>query len=252
MPAGRVVGYLGPNGAGKSTADPDPARPGPRRRDGASRVLGARPARAGPLLRRRIGYLPGELRLDDRLTVEETFSSWSRLRGGGVDPAYVRELCERLDLDLHRRTRGLSTGNRRKVGLVGAFMARPELLILDEPTGGVDPIVQAESEGHARRGPRRRPDGVPLVARPERGRSRSPTRSSIIRDGRAVATATSTSSATPQRQPFTAWFAGDPPVDELRASGVDGLEVRGREVSGVVEGPPAAARRARHGTTSTT
>src|SRR5690606_24347679 len=99
-------------------------------------VLGADPRDAGPELRRRIGYLPGELRLDDRLRVDETLRSWAILRGGRdhVDPAYVGELCERLALDPTRRNRTLSSGNRRKVGLVGAFMARPELLVLDEPT----------------------------------------------------------------------------------------------------------------------
>src|SRR5690606_38891684 len=110
---------------------------------GEIRVLGSDPQTAGPALRRRIGYLPGELRLDERLTVNETLRSWARLRGGGVDAAYVDQLCQRLKLDRTRRTKGLSSGNRRKVGLVGAFMARPELLVLDEPTSGVDPLIQA-------------------------------------------------------------------------------------------------------------
>ena len=143
---GEVVGYLGPNGAGKSTTIRillDLARADA----GTVRVLGRDPATSGPDLRAAIGYLPGELRLDDRLRVDETLRSWATLRGGadgGVDDAYVASLCERLDLDVTRRNRHLSSGNRRKVGLVGAFMARPDLLILDEPTAGIDPLVQAE------------------------------------------------------------------------------------------------------------
>ena len=101
-------------------------------------------ARGGPALRHRIGYLPGELRLDDRLTVDETLRSWSRLRGGPTDQTYVDALCERLAVDPSRAARTLSSGNRRKVGLVGAFMSRPDLLVLDEPTGGLDPLVCAE------------------------------------------------------------------------------------------------------------
>jgi len=152
---GGVTGYLGPNGAGKSTTIRillDLARAD----DGRVEVLGADPRAAGPELRRRIGYLPGELRLDDRLRVDETLRSWAVLRGGedAVDQRYVDELCERLALDPTRRNRTLSSGNRRKVGLVGAFMSRPELLVLDEPTAGVDPLVQAEflellDEAHA-------------------------------------------------------------------------------------------------------
>ena len=140
---GEVVGYLGPNGAGKSTTIRillDLSRPDA----GTVRVLGEDPRRAGPPLRTRIGYLPGELRLDDRLRVDETLRSWSKLRGDRVERAYVDELCDRFDLDVSRRNRELSSGNRRKVGLVGAFMSRPDLLILDEPTAGVDPLVQAE------------------------------------------------------------------------------------------------------------
>src|SRR5687768_9220487 len=94
--AGQVVGYLGPNGAGKSTTIRlllDPARP----TAGRISLLGADPRRAGPGLRRRIGYVPGELRLDERLTVEETFRSWARLRGGDIDAAHLRSLCDRLD-----------------------------------------------------------------------------------------------------------------------------------------------------------
>lgn len=138
VPQGVVHGYLGPNGAGKSTTIRmlmGLSRP----TSGQVRVLGQDPT--DPEVRRRIGYLPGELRLDERLTIGQTLASWGRLRGL-TDTAYRDELVQRFGIDPSRRVRGLSTGNRRKVGLVGAFMARPELLILDEPTNGLDPLMQ--------------------------------------------------------------------------------------------------------------
>ncbi|WP_245641147.1 ABC transporter ATP-binding protein [Streptomyces megasporus] len=139
VPEGSVFGYLGPNGAGKSTTIRmlmGLSRP----TSGRVRVLGQDPL-ADAAVRRRIGYLPGELRLDDRLTVLQTLESWARLRGT-VDLALRDELIERFALDPKKAVRGLSTGNRRKVGLVGAFMSRPDLLVLDEPTNGLDPLMQ--------------------------------------------------------------------------------------------------------------
>jgi ABC-2 type transport system ATP-binding protein len=236
VPGGRVVGYLGPNGAGKTTTIRvlmDLARP----TAGDVAVLGADPRRARPGLRQRIGYLPGELRLDERLTVRETLDLWSRLRGASVDPAYVRDLCDRLDLDIRRRARDLSSGNRRKVGLVGAFMAKPELLVLDEPTGGLDPLVQEE---FIRLVEEVRADGrtVFLSSHVLSEVARIADEVIVLRAGRVVAGGTVADLRQAARQPFTAWFAADPPVDELKAvEGVGDLVVRGREVSGVVDGP---------------
>ena len=233
---GRVVGYLGPNGAGKTTTIRivmDLARP----TEGDVEVFGSDPRRAGSGLRRRIGYLPGELRLDERLTVADTLDLWSRLRGGAA-PAYVRELCDRFDLDVRRRARDLSSGNRRKVGLVGAFMAKPDLLVLDEPTSGLDPLVQEEFH--------RLVDEVRAEGRTiflsshvlsEVGRIADEV--IVLRSGRVVAGGTVADLRRAARQPFTAWFAQDAPMDELKAAeGVGDLVVRGREVSGVVDGPP--------------
>ena len=90
-----------------------------------------------------MAYLPAELHLDGQLSVAQTLEFWSRVRRD-VDASYRDELCQRLGLDPSRTTRNLSTGNKRKVGLVGAFMSRPELLILDEPTNGLDPLLQDE------------------------------------------------------------------------------------------------------------
>lgn len=138
---GTVLGFLGPNGAGKSTTIRmllGLSKP----TSGTVRVFGTDPARDHKA-RARIGYAPGELRLDDRLTVKTTLSSWERLRGS-VDAKFREELIERFDVNVHKQVRGLSTGNRRKLALVGALMSRPELLVLDEPTNGLDPLVQHE------------------------------------------------------------------------------------------------------------
>lgn len=235
VPPGIVVGYLGPNGAGKSTTIRillDLARPDA----GEVLVLGEDPRRAGPTLRRRLGYLPGELRLDDRLGVDETLRSWARLRGG-VDSGDVDRLCERLDVDRTRAVRGLSSGNRRKLGLVGAFMARPELLVLDEPTAGVDPLVQAEVLDLVAEA---RSDGrsVFLSSHVLSDVQRVADEVVVIRAGKVVASGDVDALRRSARQEFTAWFTGPAPLDELRAAGVCDIEVRGTEVRGVVEGSP--------------
>jgi ABC-2 type transport system ATP-binding protein len=202
-------------------------------------VLGEDPRTARPELRRRIGYLPGELRLDERMRVDETFESWERLRGGGVDRSYVADLCDRLDLDPSRETRGLSSGNRRKVGLVGAFMARPELLVLDEPTSGVDPLVQAEFQKLVTEV---RDEGrtVFLSSHVLSEVQRLADSVIVLRSGRVVATGSVEELRHAARQPFSVWFDGAPPVEELSSvPGVDDLEVRDSEVSGVLEGSPS-------------
>jgi ABC-2 type transport system ATP-binding protein len=137
---GEVFGLLGPNGAGKTTTIRlllDTIRP----TAGEARVLGLDPRADGPRLRGRIGYLPGETGLAERMGVADQLRFFSNLRGGLGWP-HVASLAERLDLDLGRDVRALSRGNKQKVGLVQAFMHEPELLILDEPTSGLDPLMQ--------------------------------------------------------------------------------------------------------------
>ena len=127
---GTVLGFLGPNGAGKSTTIRmmlGLSMPSA----GTGRLFGEDPLR-NTSVRARVGYSPGELRLDDRLTVAATLTSWARLRHG-VDESFRDILIDRLGVQVDRHVRGLSTGNRRKLALVGALMSRPELLVLDEP-----------------------------------------------------------------------------------------------------------------------
>ena len=140
VPHGEVFGFLGPNGAGKTTTIRlllDLIRP----TRGRVEVLGLEPSRDGVELRRRLGYLPGDLRLYERLTGRELLSYFAHLRGMS-DLGDARRLTELLEVELDRPIRSLSKGNRQKIGLLQAFMHLPELLVLDEPTLGLDPLVQ--------------------------------------------------------------------------------------------------------------
>jgi ABC-2 type transport system ATP-binding protein len=139
---GEVFGFLGPNGAGKTTTIRllmDLIRP----TSGSIRVLGYDLRRDAVPARRRIGYLPGDLELYRDMSGRELLAFFASLRPG-ADLAYAEELAGRLDLDLSRHVHDLSKGNRQKLGVVQALMHRPELLILDEPSSGLDPLVQRE------------------------------------------------------------------------------------------------------------
>ncbi len=140
---GEIFGFLGPNGAGKTTTIRcmlDLIRPD----GGTIEVLGLNPQKDPVAVRERIGYLPGELRLEDSFTVEGQLRLLSRLRGRRLDGERLRSLARRLDLDLKTPVRNLSKGNKQKVGVVQALMHQPALLVLDEPTFGLDPLVQQE------------------------------------------------------------------------------------------------------------
>lgn len=140
---GEVFGYLGPNGAGKTTTIRvllDLIRANA----GRASVLGFDCQRQSLEVRRRTGYLPGDLYLYEGLTGAEFLDFFASLRPGKVDPAYLRRLLSHLDLDPSRKVRAYSKGNRQKLGLVQALMHQPEVLMLDEPTSGLDPLVQQE------------------------------------------------------------------------------------------------------------
>jgi ABC-2 type transport system ATP-binding protein len=137
---GEIFGYLGPNGAGKTTTIRtllDHLRP----TSGRATVFGIGTTDDPVAIHRRIGYLPGEFLLYDRLTGGQTIEYFANLRGG-VDGAYQAELIQRLDVDPSRKFKEYSKGNKQKVGLIVALQHRPDLLILDEPTSGLDPLVQ--------------------------------------------------------------------------------------------------------------
>jgi ABC-2 type transport system ATP-binding protein len=137
---GEVFGFLGPNGAGKTTTIRtmlDLIRP----TSGRAVVFGIVSSADPVAIHRRVGYIPGEFTLYDRLTGAQTLEYFANLRGG-VDPAYQGSLIERFELDPGRRFREYSKGNKQKVGVVIALQHRPDLLVLDEPTSGLDPLVQ--------------------------------------------------------------------------------------------------------------
>jgi len=137
---GEAFGFLGPNGAGKTTTIRtllDHLRP----TSGRARIFGIESTVDPVAIHRRVGYLPGEFVLYDKLTGGQTIEYFANLRGG-VDPTYQRALIDRLEIDPSRRFREYSKGNKQKIGLVIALQHRPDLLILDEPTSGLDPLVQ--------------------------------------------------------------------------------------------------------------
>ena len=139
---GEVFGFLGPNGAGKTTtirllmallrAD-----------EGKANIAGLDCWDKSVEIKRLVGYLPGEPSLDPNLTGGQILVYFGHLRGG-VDQAYLKQLIKRLDLDPKRKFRQYSSGNKRKVVLIQAFMHRPRILILDEPTNALDPLNQQE------------------------------------------------------------------------------------------------------------
>jgi ABC-2 type transport system ATP-binding protein len=137
---GEIFGFLGPNGAGKSTTMRlllDLITP----TAGTATILGLDSHRDSLEIRRRVGFLPGDLALYPRLTGAAMLDYLAGLRGG-VARRVRDDLAARFDADLDRPIRELSTGNRQKLGLIQAFMHEPELLILDEPIAGLDPLVQ--------------------------------------------------------------------------------------------------------------
>jgi len=140
VPRGEVYGFLGPNGAGKTTTIRlclGLARP----TAGSARVFGHDAWAQTAAAHRHLAYVPGE------------FAAWPTLRGGeildllgsvhgGYDPAVRDELCERFEFDPSIKGRAYSKGNRQKIGLIAAFMVQPDLLVLDEPTNGLDPLME--------------------------------------------------------------------------------------------------------------
>jgi ABC-2 type transport system ATP-binding protein len=138
---GEIAGFLGPNGAGKSTTIR--VLLGLLRADGGTvRLLGGDPWRDAVALHRRIAYVPGDVTLWPNLTGQQAIDFLARLRGNGVDTQRRDQLIERFELDPHKKARTYSKGNRQKVAIVAAFSTNAELYILDEPTAGLDPLME--------------------------------------------------------------------------------------------------------------
>ena len=139
---GEIFGYLGPNGAGKTTTIRmllDLIRP----TDGSAKIFGWDVREKSVDIHRRIGFLPGELNLWKGRTGTQVVHYLASVHGdAGKIKRHADELSERLKLDLTKKIRDYSTGNKRKLGLVLAMMHQPDLLILDEPTSGLDPLMQ--------------------------------------------------------------------------------------------------------------
>ncbi len=136
---GEIFGFLGPNGAGKTTTIRcmlDVIRP----TAGTIRVLGLDAQRDKMALHRRIGYLPGDVRLPGQMTGKQVINYFSRLQG--LEPVLLNGLVSRFSVELKRPLKSYSKGMRQKIGIVLAFMCDPEVLILDEPTSGLDPLLQ--------------------------------------------------------------------------------------------------------------
>ena len=140
---GEIYGFLGPNGAGKTTTIRcmlDLIRP----QGGSISILGLNPKAEPEVIKARVGYLPGELHMDENMTAKQILRFFNRLRGNRSDWKFIEELSERLKLELKIPIKNFSKGNKQKVGIVVALMHRPELLLLDEPTGSLDPLMQQE------------------------------------------------------------------------------------------------------------
>ena len=218
--AGQVFGFLGPNGAGKTTTIRcilglhRPTR-------GRAEVLGADASAGDPRFLADVGYLPGELRLPERLTGADIVGRFANLRGLR-DLTYARSLAERFDADLDRPLAVLSKGSKQKIGIVLAFMHRPHLLVLDEPTSGLDPLLQNEFDTLLRE---TADDGrtVFLSSHDLSEVERTVDRVAIIRDGRIVADDTVDSLRA--AAPLTVTLTFDHDVDLSALAMVPGVEI---------------------------
>jgi ABC-2 type transport system ATP-binding protein len=185
--AGEVHAFLGPNGAGKTTTIR--ILLGLLRKDaGEAELLGGDPWRDAVALHRRLAYVPGDVTLWPGLSGGEIIDLLGRLRGG-LDPRRRQALTERFALDPAKKARAYSRGNRQKVALIAALASDAELLLLDEPTAGLDPLMEAtfrECVTEERRAGRAILLSSHILAEAEALSDRV----TIIRDGRTVETGT--------------------------------------------------------------
>jgi ABC-2 type transport system ATP-binding protein len=237
VPAGALFGYLGPNGAGKTTTIRIFAgllRP----TSGHATVLGVDVVRDRESVQSRIGYLPGDFVAYPDLAAGEYLRYVGNLRGG-VDPSSTARLAKRLDLDLAQVIGAMSHGNRQKVGIAQAFQHDPELLVLDEPTQGLDPLVQREFLTMLREA-RQAGRTVFLCSHVLSEVEAVADTVGILREGRLVEVASIAELKAKAVRRLDLTFAGDAPLDLLRVTpGVTEVHENGSGVQVVIEGSTA-------------
>jgi ABC-2 type transport system ATP-binding protein len=231
--AGEVFGFVGPNGAGKSTTIRcilDLLRP----TAGQIRVFGQDPRHDGAQIRERVAYVPGELRLPERLTGRQFLASVGRLRQR-FEKGRMEELADRFKLDLDRRIRNLSSGNRRKVSVLSAFLTDADLLILDEPTAGLDPLMQHEFLGLVRE--RRAAGATVFLSSHILSEVQSVAdRLAVLRAGVIVTSGTVDEVRGLARQHVDVWFENDAPAGLLQIPGLGDPVVEGQRFTAVLTG----------------
>jgi ABC-2 type transport system ATP-binding protein len=229
--AGEVHGFLGPNGAGKSTtirillglAKAD---------SGSVRLLGSDPWTDAVELHRQIAYVPGDVTLWPSLTGGETIDLLARMRGG-IDEKRRTELIERFDLDPHKKARTYSKGNRQKVSLISAFSSRAGLLLLDEPSSGLDPLMESVFQQCVREA-RDRGATVLLSSHILAETEALCERVTIIRSGKTIESGSLDSMRHLSRTSIKAEMTGDP-GDLTRIKGVENVSVEGNTLRAQVE-----------------
>jgi ABC-2 type transport system ATP-binding protein len=231
---GEVLGFLGPNGAGKTTTIRllmgliHPTR-------GSAAIFGLDCHRQAVEVKRHVGYVPGELPQFGGLRGTEIVAYMAGLRGV-VDDKLVAQICERLNLDLGQRFREYSRGNKQKLAILLGFMHRPRLLILDEPTGGLDPLNQQEFYGMCREA---RDEGTTIFLSSHilSEVEHISDRVGIIRSGRLVKTARLHELHEIRFHQVEIEFAGKVPLEDIQAAaGVDRVEAEGQVVRCIVRG----------------
>jgi ABC-2 type transport system ATP-binding protein len=232
--AGEVFGFVGPNGAGKSTTIRcilDLLRP----TAGEIRVFGQDPRHEGAQIREHLAYVPGELRLPERLTGRQFLASVGKLRKR-FERGRMEELADRFKLDLDRRIRNLSSGNRRKVSVLSAFLSDADLLILDEPTGGLDPLMQHEFLQLVRE--RRSAGATVFLSSHILSEVQSVAdRLAVLRQGHIVACGTVDEVRGLARQHVDIWFETDAPAALGGVPGLGDATLDGQHFTAVLTGP---------------
>ena len=220
---GEVFGYLGPNGSGKTTTIRcmmGLLRP----THGECRLLGETVVPGRATQHTRIGYLPGEFRIWPGLTARKSLRVLASLGADNGTNRRKEELAERLDLDLDRKVDALSKGNRQKVGIVYAFQHEPDLLILDEPTIGLDPLVRQVVQEVIREAAAA--GATVLLSSHDLSEVAAVCeRAAILREGRLVELAPISQIVQQGERRLKVWFSEGAEIPRLPADRIDGIRV---------------------------